>query len=165
MSKELSILQLAYREFFLSMLSAYGVNSPAQLNVRQKTEFFNKIKVDWKIKKKAILEKQKPKYKSKKEGYATIKKVLPPIALEPQTSYGKRRLLKKNTTEELIISSPNPKQTKDLCIGFSPNDFFEQAEPYKYPFVKMPEPNALLKLPRKGRTLGKGFKEKDFIMP
>jgi hypothetical protein len=162
MARKLSILQQAYRDFFLGMLSEYGVNSPAQLSVEQKKEFFNKIKVGWKIKKNTILEKQKPKTKTKKEGYATIKKVLPPIAIEPKPSYKKRTQLNQEAGAAVIISSPNPKQTKDLCIGFSPNDFFEQAEPYKYPVVKMPEPDALLKLPRKGRALGKGFKEKDF---
>ncbi|MRT92073.1 hypothetical protein [Ancylomarina sp. 16SWW S1-10-2] len=61
-----------------------------------------------------------------------------------------------------IDSLVNPEQSDDLRIGYHPNSFFVQTDHYTYPVVKMPKEGALLKLPRKGRAMGKGYKENDF---
>src|SRR5690554_4341927 len=59
--------------------------------------------------------------------------------------------------EEVTVleSLVNPEQSDDLRIGYHPNSFFMQADNYTYPVVKMPKEGAYLKLPRKGRALGK----------
>ena len=49
--RELSFLQKAYRSFFLDKLEEYQVNSPAQLSKDQKSEFFTRVKSEWKVKK------------------------------------------------------------------------------------------------------------------
>ena len=49
--RKLSILQKAYKEFFLAMLDEYKVSSPAQLSKEQKSIFFIRIKTEWKVKK------------------------------------------------------------------------------------------------------------------
>lgn len=61
-----------------------------------------------------------------------------------------------------ILSKENPAQTIDLKINYQPNHFFEQDELYTYPVVKMPREESYLKLPRKGRAMGKGYKESSF---
>jgi hypothetical protein len=61
-----------------------------------------------------------------------------------------------------IDSRVNLDQSDDLRIGYHPNSFFTQEDHYTYPVVKMPKEGALLKLPRKGRAMGKGYKENDF---
>ncbi len=66
--------------------------------------------------------------------------------------------------EKQILSEPNKEQTNDLKIGYLPNNFFEQEEPYKYPVVKMPLKPSLVKLPRVGRSDKRGYKEKDFSL-
>lgn len=164
----LSILQKAYREFFLGRLTRYGVDTPAKLDYEQKREFFIGIREGWKVKKVELTKSRvlmPPP--SKKEGYAKVKVSRPPIAMEP-----KRPTYKKSSSfvhseeqaEEVIqiLSEKNPEQTDDLKINYYPNQFFEQEEPYIYPVVKMPKEDSFLKLPRKGRALGKGYKENDF---
>jgi len=64
--------------------------------------------------------------------------------------------------KEIIQSKPNPEQTTDLSIKYSPNDFFHQEDPLRYPFVMMPKKNSLLKLPRNGRSNNKGYIEDEF---
>ena len=49
--RKLSILQKAYKEFFLAMLDKYEVNSPTKLSYEQKCEFFTRIKEGWKVRK------------------------------------------------------------------------------------------------------------------
>ena len=66
-------------------------------------------------------------------------------------------------TKQIIKSEPNQEQTDDLRILFHPNSFFVQEEQYKYPVVKMPKQNSILKLPRNGRSNQKGYKENDFF--
>jgi hypothetical protein len=166
--RELSILQLAYRDFFLFMLSEYEVDTPAKLSYEQKREFFTRIKEGWKVKKadfvKARVSKPTP---TKKEGYAKVKVSRPSIALEPNRAAYKKPLTPIQFEEEVeevvqILSEKNSEQTDDLKIKYYPNQFFEQEDLFKYPVVKMPKEDSFLKLPRKGRTQGKGYKEQDF---
>lgn len=44
---ELSDAQKAYREFFMSRLDEFGVNSPASLSDKVKSEFFSGITQAW----------------------------------------------------------------------------------------------------------------------
>ena len=165
--RKLSSLQHAYREFFLGLLAVYGEDTPAKIDQEHKREFFTKIREGWKIKKAefAKLKVQKPA-PSKKEGYAIVKVSRPSIALEPRTTFKSSLTpaIFEGPEEELdqILSVKNPEQTDELQINFFPNQFFEQEKEYVYPVVKMPKENSFLKLPRKGRALGKGYKENDF---
>ncbi len=167
---ELSSLQKAYREFFLDMLKEYEVNSPAQLSKKQKSEFFTRIKNEWKVKK-AELHKintvERPM--TKKEQYEKLKVSRPSVAIAPAIK--NRRAAKEQVVDAstvandkivVLASEINPDQTEDLKINYHPHQFFEQVEKYEYPVVKMPNEGAYLKLPRKGRAMGKGYKERDF---
>ena len=161
--RKLSPLQLAYREFFLSALNDYQVDSPAKLSKEQKREFFTRIKTEWKKKKFELTRaKNKPSVISKESTYSKIKVPRVSVALEPRAN------IQKNSNEEIdhgiveLVSEENPEQTEDLRINFHPNHFFEQLDIYEYPVVKMPKEESLLKLPREGRAMGKGFKEEDF---
>lgn len=168
--RKLSLLQKAYKEFFLAMLEEYNVASPAKLTREQKREFFTRIKNEWKLRKADLLKVKKIKRPAtKKELYANLKVSRPSVALSPSVRI--KRPKKSNvthiletgeTTVEKLISKTNPAQTDDLKIKFYPNQFFEQEEPYEYPLVKMPKLDAHLKLPRNGRAMGKGCKEKEF---
>lgn len=162
--RKLSILQLAYKEFFLAMLDEYEVDSPAKLNYEQKREFFTGIKEGWKVRKVNIArEKVRVSPISKKEQYSKVKVSRPAIALEPIVAYAQAAVNKREETLREILSETNPEQTDELRIKYHPNQFFEQDESeYSYPVVKMPQDGALLKLPRKGRAMGKGYKEQDF---
>jgi hypothetical protein len=165
--RKLSFLQQAYRDFFLSMLADFEVDTPAKLDYEQKRAFFIQIREGWKVKKSELI---KPRVKttppSKKAGYANVKVSRPSIALEPKATYitKKKEYQEVEIFEEVqkILSEKNPEQTDDLKIKYHPNQFFEQEELYAYPVVKMPKEDSFLKLPRKGRALGKGYKEKDF---
>jgi hypothetical protein len=168
--RKLSILQKAYREFFLATLAEYDVSSPSQLTKANKSAFFTRIKEEWKVKKEALLKVSKVKrLTSKKEQYANVKVSRPSIAIEPvvktkrvsKVRKTKIALIDEHTTEK-IESKKNPGQTSDLKINFDPTPFFDQGDVYKYPVVKMPKQDAYLKLPRKGRAMGKGYKEQDF---
>lgn len=154
---------MAYKDFFLALLDNYGVDSPAKLSREQKSVFFTRIKKEWKFKKATILKKevQKPA-PSKKAQYAKVKVLKPSIALEPKTTFKQTAVKFEKEQIEKIISQANPEQTDDLRIKYNPNQFFEQGEDYNYPVVKMPLESSLLKLPRKGRAMGKGYKEDDF---
>lgn len=46
--RELSPKQQAFQDFFFSLLDEYEINSPAQLEEKEKIEFFNKVKKGWK---------------------------------------------------------------------------------------------------------------------
>ena len=168
--RKLSILQKAYKEFFLAMLDEYKVSSPAQLSKEQKSIFFTRIKTEWKVKKAKLLEVNTVKRKtSKKEQYANVKVSRPSIAIEPLVKTNSVAKVKKvystavvESSTVKLISKKNSEQTDNLKINFHPNQFFDQQEHYSYPVVKMPKEGALLKLPRKGRAMGKGYKEHDF---
>src|SRR5690606_19039512 len=95
---------------------------------------------------------------TKKTEYAKVKVSRPPIALEPKAQY----IAKESEEVQKIQSEKNPEQTDDLKIQYHPNQFFEQDELYAYPVVKMPKEGSYLKLPRKGRAQGRGYKERDF---
>lgn len=62
---------------------------------------------------------------------------------------------------EIIISKPNPLQTDLLRIKYNPCHVFDSSD--VYPIVCCPPSNALLKLPREGRSDVKGFKEPEFL--
>ena len=62
---------------------------------------------------------------------------------------------------EVIVSTPNPRQTDSLRIKFTPNSAFDSTD--IYPIVYSPEPNSYIKLPRKGRSDVRGYKEPDFL--
>lgn len=168
--RNLSILQKAYREFFLETLAEYKVNSPAQLTIDRKSEFFTRIKKEWKLKKVTLLKGNEVKLpKTKKEEYATLKVSRPSVAIAPaakhkQETKEKTSFIAQGTKSVIqkLISKKNPEQKDDLTINYHPNQFFEQETPYKYPVIKMPKEGAYLKLPRKGRAMGKGYKEQRF---
>jgi hypothetical protein len=162
--RELSKLQQGYRDFFLAVLDEYFVDSPAKLTYNQKIEFFNRIKKEWRIRKAVILRSEVEKAApSKKAQYATVKVPRRTVPLEPKSSY--EPTTPKFEEEEVlkIHSEENDEQTNDLRIKFNPNQFFEQGAEYNYPVVKMPDEGSLLKLPRQGRAMGKGYKEDDFF--
>lgn len=165
--RKLSFLQKEYRNFFLESLENYGVISPAKLNYEQKREFFISIREGWKVRKAELIKPKVPKAApSKKEGYAKIKISRPSVALEPKRSSYEKPFAS-TQIEELeeviqILSEKNSEQTDDLKIKYFPNQFFDQEQPYTYPVVKMPREDSFLKLPRKGRAQGKGYKENDF---
>ena len=185
--RKLSELQKQYRDFFLKKMSLYKVNSPAELTKEEKSRFFTEIKQEWAKYKKSI---QKAKNRSniliveesfenynKKRGKENInikkpretlteqknitqKTILKPNRISQQT---KQRWSKQQSVKQVIKSKPNPEQTNDLRILYTPNDNFAQGEDYQYPVVKMPKNNSLLKLPRNGRSNQKGYKENDFF--
>ena len=62
---------------------------------------------------------------------------------------------------EEIVSKPNPRQTDNLRILYTPCNAFDSAD--IYPVVYSPASNALLKLPREGRSDIHGYKEPDFF--
>jgi hypothetical protein len=45
--KELSKLQIEYREYFKFMLKCYNVDSPTKLSDEKKSEFFDNVKKYW----------------------------------------------------------------------------------------------------------------------
>lgn len=161
--RELSTLQKAYKEFFLAMLAEYGVDSPAILSHEKKREFFTSIKEGWRVRKSEILKaRTKNLPVSKRIDYTKIKASRPSISLEPKAAYTQAPTSVKEDVSKIILSEENPDQTDDLIINFHPNQFFEQTAPYQYPVVKMPREGSPLKLPRKGRALGTGYKEPAF---
>lgn len=169
--RELSFLQKAYRSFFLDKLEKYQVNSPARLSKGQKSEFFKEIKKEWQVKKAELLRANAVKRPTtKKELYANLKVSRPAIAIAPLIKAKRVAKIKSDCPPEIdknntviLKSEKNPEQTEDLKINFHPNQFFEQVEQYTYPVVKMPKEGSYLKLPRKGRCMGKGYKEQEFF--
>jgi hypothetical protein len=160
--RRLSFLQLEYRNFFLALLKDYNVKSPASLNYEDKKKFFTQIKDGWQIRKSELKRKTQPKVRpTKKEQYAKLKAPQSTISLEPSTP--EKYPQQSTGGKQQIISKPNKEQTANLKIKFFPNNFFEQDTPYTYPVVKMPQPEAFLKLPRTGRAQGKGYKENAFL--
>lgn len=182
--RKLSELQKEYRDFFSGKLNLYGVKSPAELTKENKSKFFTEIKQDWaKIK---LVKKQKKESKKRQNQITTTEKEISKISTVNKTTtetvaqnfkksihqdtesenYGKIQEQQQPTQQEfskqIIKSEPNKEQTNDLKILFAPNNYFEQAEQYQYPVVKMPKQNSNLKLPRLGRSNQKGYKENDF---
>ena len=62
---------------------------------------------------------------------------------------------------QVIVSVPNPDQTDGLRIRYTPSKAFDSRD--IYPVVHSPSPDALLKLPRKGRSDVRGYKEPEFL--
>lgn len=160
--RKLSELQREYRVFFLEKMRLYGVKTPSALSKEKKSDFFNEVKKDWATYK---LSKKQPQEKGEKNTPLIGKK---PPELKPAKNETKS--LPQNHEEaspelgkQIIKSEPNKNQTDDLRILFTPNNHFVQEVQYLYPVVKMPKENAVLKLPREGRTNQKGYKENDFF--
>ena len=61
----------------------------------------------------------------------------------------------------VIKSVPNPRQTTDLRIGYTPHHSMDNED--SYPLVLTPNQSSLLKLPRDGRSDIRGYKEADFM--
>ena len=162
--RRLSKLQKAYRSFFLSMLSEYEVDSPAKLSYEEKIEFFTRIRIEWAITKRKLLEIkiEKKVVATKKSQYSKIQVPRTAIALEPKESTKFNNPDRIDTDVSTIFSQQNPDQTEDLRIKFHPNQLFEQNINYVYPVTKMPNEGSHLKLPREGRGNSKGYKEQDF---
>jgi hypothetical protein len=164
--RRLSELQKEYRIFFLEKMRLYGVKSPTELTKEKKSEFFSEIKQDW------------TKYKSTRKQFKEIdikedeifvkepfEKYHPQEKEQPSVRNTQREYVgrqEQTHTKQIIKSEPNREQTDDLKIHFIPNHHFEQEGQYLYPVVKMPALNSSLKLPRKGRSNQKGYKENDF---
>lgn len=169
--RKLSERQKEYRVFFLGKMKLYGVKSPSELTKEKKSEFFTEIKQDWasiKLLRKQFEEADKGKFKSivEEDTEKYIKKGKQGSDVNQPTKEKKGGDIDLvNQPQEVvqkIKSLPNQDQTDDLRILFNPNNHFEQEEQYLYPIVKMPKQNALLKLPRAGRSNQKGYKENDF---
>ena len=65
---------------------------------------------------------------------------------------------------EIIEEEDNPKLSKPKYIGYNPINKFTQTEPLNYPYVIMPSKSGcVIKIPQKGRTGRKGYKEYDFL--
>ena len=73
----------------------------------------------------------------------------------------KRYYIEDGTACKAFYSKPNPDQTANLTINFSPIQSLVNEK--DFPIVLMPETNSLLKLPREGRSDVRGYKEKDFF--
>lgn len=186
--RKLSTLQKSYRVFFIGKLTLYGVKSPAELTKEKKSAFFTEIKQDWakqklsekqiaafdKSESQTILEEPEELYKEKSAKASKINTAVKqnewPQKKYPEHPHKENKAIHheqewspKEFTKQIIKSEPNPEQTDDLRILFKPNSHFKQEEQYLYPVVKMPSPNAILKLPRTGRSNQKGYKENDFF--
>lgn len=187
--RKLSGLEKEYRTFFLGKLKLYGVKSPAELTRAKKSEFFTEIKQDWakhKLLKKQKKDSEKKKsqtivkepievYKEQSERETDQRKERAKQGFKVQYNKGNKQQSeskpplktqeqpRQSFRKEIIKSEPNQEQTNDLRILFNPNNHFSQDKEYLYPLVKMPKNNCLLKLPRRGRTNQKGFKEDDFF--
>lgn len=165
--RELSQLQKEYQSFFLDKLNEYGVKSPAQLTKEKKSEFFTAIKHDWaliKQSKKQYLPRSKVIYSSVNETPQQVLKSEKSHTNSIRSSGAEIATPSVDQKRQIVKSLPNSEQTDDLTIRYSPNDHFEQGANYCYPVVKMPKPNAGLKLPRIGRTNQRGYKEKAFTI-
>lgn len=100
--------------------------------------------------------RQKASSKDIRPARAEVKQATP----NPQATIRKTR--EEGLAEcEVIISKPNPKQTDDLRIRYTPSHAFDSTE--IYPVVHTPAPDSRLKLPRKGRSDIRGYKEPEFL--
>lgn len=245
LQRQLTLLQKIYLKYFKKTLDKYNVDSPAQLNEKDRAVFFQEIEEAWqkeceirkieieeeafKIEKKlyelekasqigiteteilsesesaddANVDGQHDVIEASEEEVLPIDQVIPeldndkgegePIGIQKyesklsfqsnikspprgrtkdkgisngasrQNVLDKTNIDNESHTDVTIINSiVNSEQSDDLTIGYHPNSFFMQANHYNYPVVKMPKDNAFLKLPRKGRAMGKGYKEDNF---
>ena len=118
--RKLSILQKAYRDFFLDTLAGYKVSSPAQLTKAQKSDFFTRIKKEWKLKKAALLKGNTVRRStSKKEQYGTLKISRPSIAIEPVVKAKVSKAIRTNTfvRDENTIEKIFSKKKSEVCGG------------------------------------------------
>ena len=74
-----------------------------------------------------------------------------------QTRNRKKYYIEDDTNCKVFISKPNPDQTEDLRIGFTPIETLVNKD--VFPVVLMPQKNSFLKLPRYGRSDVRGYKE------
>lgn len=78
-----------------------------------------------------------------------------------QTRNRKKYYIEDDTNCKVFISKPNPDQTEDLRIGFTPIETLVNKN--EFPVVLMPQKNSFLKLPRYGRSDVRGYKEAEFL--
>jgi nucleoid DNA-binding protein len=78
-----------------------------------------------------------------------------------QTNSGRRCYVEDDTNCKVFISKPNPNQTDNLRIDFTPINTLVNHE--DFPIVLMPQKNSFLKLPRYGRSDVRGYKEAEFL--
>lgn len=64
--------------------------------------------------------------------------------------------------DNIVVSELVEDSNKIKHIGYEPNHMFDQIILRNYPIVKMPRTGCVIKFPRKGRTLRKGFSEDYF---
>lgn len=102
------------------------------------------IVADNHIKPKSIVVKETTVIESKEE------KVVPTKEIESHTKIA-----------EVVIAEAE-EQMKEKYIGYNPINVFAQTEPLSFPYVIMPQPNCVIKFPRKGKTGRKGYKEEAF---
>lgn len=104
-------------------------------------------------------EEKKAKVEFEKENKAStemdVLKESNKIFIEPKN-------VEKPTKVEEIVIPEEEEQSKEKYIGYNPINLFAQTEPLSYPYVIMPQPNCVIKFPRKGRTGRKGYKEEAF---
>lgn len=165
-ARKLSELQLEYRSFFRGKLKKYGVKSQSQLSKQDKSAFFTEIKLDWakfkedKKKTSTITQRKVPKttvINTEDKGYIEKHRK----TQKPTQFYGEGKTHPKSI--KVIESEQNSRQTDELRILYKPINIFEQVGLYKYPVVKMPKDNSLIKLPRTGRSNQKGYTEPFFL--
>lgn len=91
-----------------------------------------------------------------------IQETVPPQTTANKPAEKKRPYyIEDGTGCKVFYSKPNPDQTANLKILFSPiNSLVNEKD---FPIVLMPQINSLLKLPREGRSDVRGYKEKDFL--
>ena len=166
--RKLSILQKAFREFFLAILSEYNVNSPGKLTKEQKSVFFTRIREEWKVKKAALLSVNIAKRSiSKKESYSKVKVSKSVITIKRTTSkessVPKTPKLPEKQTLTTILSSEEESSSKIESIGYDPVSVFEQGKNFNYPQVLMPKPDTKIKSTRKGCSNKTGYTEDAFF--
>ncbi|MBP5398230.1 MAG: hypothetical protein J6Y32_06380 [Bacteroidales bacterium] len=113
-------------------------------------------------KKKSIAEEEKKKHKEQEA--SSDKDINPAQELIIQDTPGQETIVvhsAKPSMCEHIVSKPNPKQTDELRILYTPSKAFDSAD--IYPVVYTPAPNSLVKLPREGRSDIRGYKEPEFL--
>lgn len=160
--RKLSLLQKAYKEFFLNMLHEYGVKSPANLSYEEKIKFFSRIKEDWKVRKVDLIKvKENKTTLLKKEQYSKVKVSRPAISKDSSVPKISKEPEKETliTISSLEVESPS----KIKSIGFLPTNAFHQDKDYNYPQVLMPKPETNIKFPRKGCSNKTGYTEDAFF--
>lgn len=109
---------------------------------------------------KVLVQEMAPKKKAFSKDIKPARAEVKPATPKPQVAV--RKVKEEGQTEcEVIISKPNPRQTDDLRIRYTPSSAFDSKD--IYPVVHTPAPDSRLKLPREGRSDIRGYKEPEFL--